>query len=139
MPGATNPIFVRSPKIGFMNVITAANITKDLSTGTIPPAVFSSNTSEGSYLDHIRGKPIGTNVASVARVFLNNGGSTTGAANNTMIAEISLQVTTATDNVALPEIMLPIKMALPPRYNVHITLATAVAAGWAFQAYGGDY
>jgi len=139
MPAGTNPIFVNRPRVGMSNTITAANITKTLSTGTLNPVLFESNTVNGSYIDHIRAKPLGTNVTSVARFFLNNGGITTQANNNSMIAEVTLSPTTATQNAAQPNLIIPIKLALPPAWNVHVTLGTAVAAGWTFTAFGGDY
>jgi len=141
MPAGTNPIFINRPKVGFSNTITAGNISKDLSTGALNPTLFQANTLNGSYLDHIRAKPLGTNVASVARIFMHNGavGGLAQANNNAMIAEITLIATTTTENTAQPETILPLKLALPPGYNVHVLLGTAVAAGWTFGAFGGDY
>ena len=133
------PVYVNKPRVGFSNTITAANITKTLQSGTITPVLFQANTVAGSYLDHIRAKPLGTNVASVARIFLNNGQSTALGNNNSMIAEVSLPPTTASVQAVLPNLILPIKMALPASWNVHVTIGTAVAAGWTFSAFGGDY
>lgn len=141
MPAGTNPIYINRPRVGFSNTITAANITKDLSTGTLNPTLFQANTINGSYLDHIRAKPLGACTQSAARFFLHNGlvGGTGRANNNAMFAEITLPTTVATENVAQPEIILPVKLALPAGWNVHVTLATAVSGGWTFGAFGGDY
>ena len=143
MPAGTQPIYVSRPKVYWSNTITAANITKDLTSGTLNPPIFQANTSNGSFVDHIRARSVGTNVASVARIFLNNGGNTAqmnnGIANNAMITEISLPVTNISETGAQPDVILPLKMALQAGYNVHVTLGTAVAGGWVFTGFGGDY
>lgn len=141
MPGTqgTAPIFVNVPKVYSSNTITAANVSKDLSTGTIPPPVFQANTTNGSFLDHIRAKPLGGQIASVARVFWNNGQATTTAINNAMITEISLPAITGTETAAQIDIVIPVKEALPPSANVYVLLGTAVANGWVFTGWGGDY
>jgi len=137
----SSPLFIRTPKVGFSNVITASNTTKTLAAGTLNRVLFESNTAYGSYLDHIRARAVGTNVASVARIFINNGGVTTDAANNSMISEITLPPTSngTFEQSAQPDIILPLKMVLNPGWNVHVLLGTAVAAGWNFGAFGGDY
>jgi hypothetical protein len=146
MPGpqGTTPIFVNVPVIYSSNVLITQNQTKDMTSGTIPNPVFKSNTSTGSYLDHIRAKPTGTNIASAARIFLNNGGVTTGlradgGANNMLLTEISLPAITISEVAAQIDIVIPIKIALPPAWNVYTVLATTVAAGWVFIGIGADY
>lgn len=138
MPAGTQPIFVNRPKIGLSNNIIAANITKDLTTGT-SNQIFAANTLNGSYFDHVRAKALGTNIASVARIFYNNGGATTGFANNALMTEISLPATTLSEVAGLVDIAVPIKVALPASSNIYVTLGTAVAAGWTFMGVGGDY
>jgi hypothetical protein len=139
MPAGTNPIYVSKPAAYWSNNIIIANTTKDLSSGTINNPVFRANSTNGSFLDHIRARASGTNVATVARFFLNNGGATTGAANNAMFTEITLSPTTVSERSSQPDVIVPVKMALQAGYNVHVTLGTAVAAGWQFSAFGGDY
>ena len=117
MPAATNPIYVSRPKVYWSNTITTANITKDLTSGTLNPPIFQANTTNGSFLDHIRVRSAGTNIGTVARIFLNNGGNTqqmsaAGLANNAMITEISLPVTTISETGAQPDVILPMKMDL---------------------------
>lgn len=144
MPGGTIPQYIAVPKVGITNNVTAANISKDLTTGTLNRVLFESNTTNGigSYLDHIRAKPHGTNIATVARFFLNKGGDTTIAANNTLFLETTLPATNAVatgTTGGLSDVLIPIKMPIPPSYNVHVLLGTAVASGWKFSAFGGDY
>jgi hypothetical protein len=82
---------------------------------------------------------LGTNVASVARVWINNGLTTGTAANNTLWDEISLPATTVTEVASQSNYELPLNFALPPNYTIYLTLGTAVAAGWDAIVVGGDY
>ena len=84
-------------------------------------------------------RPRGTNVASVLRVFLNNGASNATAANNVLIAELSLPATTLSEVAALSGNELPLNIPVPPGYRVTVTLGTAVTGGYAVTGFGGDY
>jgi hypothetical protein len=137
MPANFNPIFPVLPKVQWAVSVTTANTTKDLTSGTIS-LVFTAGTN-GAWLDRIIGQPIGTNVASLARVFLNNGATTATALNNTLIDQIGLPAVTLVENAELPDVVLPLGFAVDPGDRVYITLATAVAGGWQFTCVGGDY
>lgn len=137
MPGNTLPIFSKIARVEWANGITAANINKD-GTGTVD-TVFTAPSPDGAYLQKLVIRPRGTNVASVLRVFMNNGGVTTTAANNVMIAEVSLPATTNSEVAALSGNEVPLNVPLPPGYRVTVTLGTAVAGGYAVAAFGGDY
>ena len=82
---------------------------------------------------------LGTNTATVARVWINNGGSTGTASNNTFWDNISLASTTNTETSAQPVFELPLNIALPAGYKIYITLGTAVAAGYTITVIGGKY
>jgi len=138
LPGGAKPIFLRKPRIYFSNTILTQNQTRIATTGTITQ-VFAANTDSGSYLDHIRAKPLGTNVATVVRVFINNGGVTTQQNNNVLFTEVTLAATTLSEVAGLVDVPIPMKIPLDPGYNVYVTLGTTVAAGWNFTGVGGDY
>lgn len=115
--------------------VTAANTSKDLTSGTIN-LLYTSPT-DGALVDGVLAMPLGTNVATVARVFLNNGGATATADNQAMIAQATLPATTNSEVAAL----LPIWIPIPRRYQdvkathrLYVLLGTAVAAGWEFSA-----
>jgi hypothetical protein len=93
----------------------------------------------GSYVDRIRFKAIGTNTASVARIYINNGSTATTATNNSFIGEVSLPGTTATNTAATADIDYPLRIALPPNWCIYVGLATTVAAGWVPTVLGGRY
>ncbi len=137
MPGNLSPIFSKIGKIGFAPNITLANTAKD-GTGTVD-IVFMADATNGSFLQKLKIRPKGTNIASVLRIFLNNGGVTTTAVNNTLIDEISLPATTLSEVAALTGFEYPVNLALPAGYRLFVTLGTAVAGGYAVTGVGGDY
>jgi hypothetical protein len=140
MPANTAPIFTLTPEIQWaISAMTVANTTKDLTSGTIY-SVFTGGTN-GSYVQRIRFRTLGQNLAStVARVWINNGSTTNTAANNILWDEISLPNTSTTETTAQANYELPLNFALPPSYRIYVTLGTAPnAAGWATTIIGGDY
>ena len=137
MPGNTSPIFSKVARVEWAGGITAANTAKD-GTGTVD-TVFTADATNGSYLQKLGVRPRGSNVASVLRVFLNNGSSNTTAANNVLIAEVSLPATTLSEVAALSGNELALNIPVPPGYRVNVTLGTAVAGGYAVTGFGGDY
>jgi hypothetical protein len=94
---------------------------------------------EGSRLDFIKVRALGTNVATVIRIWINNGSVTTTAANNTLYLERTLSATTVSQTAELPDIILPLNISLAAGYRVYATFGTAVAAGFHLTAVGGDY
>ena len=137
MAGNTAPIFSKIARTAWVNGLTAANTAKD-GTGTVD-TVFTADATNGSYAQKLIIRPRGTNVASVLRVFLNNGATNATAANNAMIGEIGLPATTLTEVAALAGLELALNLPVPPGYRVQVTLGTAVAGGYAVVAIGGDY
>jgi hypothetical protein len=142
MPANNNPIFTAAPNVQWApTALAAANTAKD-GTGTVatvytsPPVGSGGN---GSYLSKLTARPAGTNVATVLRVFINNGGSTATAANNVLFAEMTLAATTLSEVAAQPDYVLPLNIAIPPGFTVTCTLGTAVAAGYFLSVAGGEY
>ena len=133
----TTPIYTASGDTQWAVSATTANTTKDLTSGTAFTAFTVSST--GGYVQRIRFKPLGNNIATVARVWLNNGNATTTASNNTLWDDITLPSTTNSENSALPTFELPINIALPPNYRIIVTLGTAVSAGYSITVVGGKY
>jgi hypothetical protein len=78
-------------------------------------------------------------VATVIRIWINNGAATTTAANNTLYLERTLSSTTVSQTAEQPDIILPMGISLAPGYRVYATFGTAVAAGFHLTAIGGDY
>jgi hypothetical protein len=107
-------------------------------TATHNKLVFTAG-ANGSFVQRLRFKAIGTNTASVARIFINNGSSNTTATNNVFYGEISLPATTAIATAATVEIDYPMNFALTPNFRIYVGLGTTVAAGWVCFAVGGEY
>jgi hypothetical protein len=138
MPANTSPIFSIAGEAQWNSeAITAANTTTDLTSGTIY-AIFTGGTN-GSYIQRIRFRHLGTNIATVARVWINNGSTTGTAANNTLWDEITLAANTVSQTAASINYELPFGFALPAGYVIYVTLGTAVAAGFKATIIGGDY
>lgn len=138
MAGNPTPIFSKVGDIQWINGIATANTTTDLTAGT-NYLVFTADATNGGYIQKVRFRSLGTNVATVARLWINNGSTTGTASNNTLFDEISLAATTVSQTAALAIYEIPLNIALPPGYKLYITIGTAVAAGYAAIAIGGKY
>lgn len=143
----TNPIFPLIPVNSWVSGTgatagtpgLAANTTTDLTSGTIYGPIETAGAVEGSRLDFIKVRSLGTNVATVIRIWINNGAVTTTAANNTLYLERTLSATTVSQTAEQPDIILPLNISLAAGYRVYATFGTAVAAGFHLTAVGGDY
>lgn len=95
--------------------------------------------SNGSYVRKLRFKPTGTNVATVARIYLNNNSIHTTFTNNAFFGEVSLPAITATNTAAMVDIDYPMEIALPTSFTIWVGLGTTVANGWICTAIAGQY
>ena len=137
MSANLNPIFVGTPVTGIGTAITAANTATD-GTGTVI-TVFTAG-SAGGYVRRLRIKALGTNVASVLRIFVNNGSTQATAANNSLIGEIPLAISTASNVAAIgPDYEYVLNLVLAASYTINVCIGTAAAAGWIVTAEGGSY
>ena len=148
MAGNTSPIFVSRGQVSTDGVITSsATMSQAITTasadytgaGAANALVFTAESTKGSFVERIRFKASGTNTASVARIFINNGADNTSAANNTFYGEQTLTASTASAVIATNEIDYAMNIALPPGFRIYVGLGTTVAAGWTATAIGGDY
>ncbi|GAI58495.1 unnamed protein product [marine sediment metagenome] len=125
------------PKIieWFTDAATAANTAKD-GTGAIN---FLLKADVDTYIDRIVFRAAGSNVASVARLWLNTGETNTVASNNTLLTEITLPATTLSETSQLAEQKIVADLWLPAGYRLAFTLGTAVSAGYLVYIVGGTY
>ena len=138
MAANTAPVYSRLGAIGLTTGITGAANTYD-GAGANDTLVFTGDATNGNFVQRLRFKAKGTNTASVARVYINNGLTNGTAANNTFYGEVSLPATTATATAATVDIDYPLNFALPPGYRIYVGLGTAVATGWTVTTIGGVY
>lgn len=117
--------------------ITAANTAKD-GTGTVD-TVFTADATDGGFVTRVAFRSLGTNVATVARLFINNGAVTTTPGNNVLFAELTLPATTLSEVAALGNQTMELSIALPPGFRLTLALGTAVAAGYRVSTIAGKY
>jgi hypothetical protein len=163
MPANTSQIFSKIGLIGHCK-LQAANTATD-GTGTLDAAgtatgtashlgtLFTSDATNGSRVERIRFMAEGTNVATVCRIFRNNGSTNGTAMNNVLVAEIALPATTASNsaliNATVKELPNPstdtaydvtaFPIVLAPGEKLMACLGTAVASWWDVCAFGGAY
>lgn len=144
MPANTLPIFSRLGDVsnngttGMNQLVTAAandytGIDSDVS------LVFTADAANGSYVRALRFMPGGTNTASVARIYINNGATPGTATNNTLWDDVTLPATTAIATSATIKIEVPMNVALPAGFRIYFGLGTAVAGGWTCNAIAGKF
>ena len=139
MAANTAPIYSKVADIQWASdIVQSANTTTTLTSGTIYP-IFTADTTNGGYVQRVRFRPLGTNAATVARVWINNGGDTTTASNNAMWDEIAIALTTVSQTAAQATYELPLNFPLPASYRLYVTLGTAVLAGFDVTVIGGKY
>jgi hypothetical protein len=139
MPGNTAPIYSKVADWQWIAGIATANTTKDLTSGTSYLA-FTADATNGGYVKKLRIRHTGVNVATVMRVFINNGSTTATVTNNILFDEIGIganAVVSESSSSTLYE--LPINEALPPGYKIYVTIGTAVAGGLAVSTVAGKY
>ena len=135
----TNPIFPLVPHVSWVNAAgLTANTTTDLTSGTNYPSGFTAG-ANGSRLDFVRARALGTNVQTVVRIWLNNGSTTGTASNQTQIFERTLTATTVSQTAEQPDVLIPLNISIAAGYILYYTFGTAVAAGYDMQVVGGDY
>lgn len=135
MAANTNVIFPLTPKAAWATLATA-NTAKD-GTGTVG-TVYTAGVN-GSRVDYLKARALGTNTATVLRVFVNNGSDNATAGNNSLVLEQTIAATTLSETAALADNLVSLDMSLPAGYKINVTIGTTVAAGLQVTGFGGDY
>lgn len=138
MPANVDPIYSRVGDIQWIDAVLTGNTDKEGDAGTVY-IVFTADATNGGFVDKIIFQPKGTNVATAARIFVNNGSATTTAANNAYVKDVTLPATTNSEVAAIGNIETALGLILPPGYRIFVTLGTTVAAGFMVAAVGGKY
>lgn len=143
MAANTTPIYSKAGQISFTPTLQTANIAKD-GTG-VTQLLFTAGV-DGARVERVRIKSLGTNVATVLRIFINNGSDPTVATNNTLYAEKTIAATTISEIAELVLNELPnitdttsFPLVLPPSYRLYCTIGNTVAAGIKVMAIGSTY
>lgn len=142
MAANTAPIFTKTANVtasGTTMTTPIVTATGDYTGVSANHALVFTAGAEGAYVKRIKFVATGTNTASVARIYLNNGSTHTTATNNQLIGQISLPGTTAINTAMTAEPEYPLEMMIPAGFTIWVGLGTTVAASWVVTAIGGDY
>jgi hypothetical protein len=140
MPGNSTPIFGRIGKIGIAQLASAVTGADLTNAGLI----FTADATNGSIVNEVRVKylPGTSTVATVFRVWLNNGSALATTTNNTLVSEFTIPIITTTQVAATPDYLIPLSrggIVLPPSWRVYATIGTYSTGTFLVSAYGGDY
>jgi len=145
MPANTSPIYsivgatdsVAANNTGLI-VGPTANTAQD-GTGTLYKAFTAG--ANGSYVQKIRFRPVGSPAATVCRVFISTS-TTTNATNTWLYDEITLPAVTVSQTAATSVFELPLNFALDPSYLLYVTFGTTTGSagtGYSVVTIAGDY
>jgi hypothetical protein len=145
MPANTSPIYsivgatdsVASNESGLV-VGPTAN-TSLTGSGTMYKA-FTAGTN-GSYVQKMRFRPVGSPAATVCRVFISSS-TTTSTTATWLYDEITLPAVTVSQTAASSVFELPINVALDPSYLLYVTFGTSTGSagtGYSVVTIAGDY
>jgi hypothetical protein len=146
MPANTAPIFsitgdvnsVASNNSGLI-VGPSANTALD-GTGANIYKAFTAG-ANGSYVQKVRFRPVGSPAATVARVFISSS-TTTNATNTWLYDEITLPSVTQSQTAASSVFEIPLNFALPANYLLYVTFGTSTGSsgtGYSVVVIAGDY
>lgn len=143
MAANTAPVFAKAGNVSTDNAgamaATLTTATGDYDgTGANNVLVFTAG-ADGSFVQRLRFVALGSNTASVARVYINNGSTPGTAANNRPYGQAALGSTSATNTTSTPDIDYPMGFPIPAGYRIYVGLGTTVAAGWACFPVAGNY
>lgn len=136
----TQPIFTKIPDVGLAVLANGTAASFDMTSG-VSASIFLAGAS-GSYINKVRIKPSGSTNATVIRIYINSGSSSTlVSGNNIVYGELSLPAVTANTTLAQNDFEIPMNLALPANYRLFAAYGTAPggAGGFHITTIGGDY
>jgi hypothetical protein len=133
---ASSPGFANTVNKGTPVKITSANTSLEPTSSL--SLVFTAP-STGSFVRKLIVRHLGTNVATVLRVFRNNGSSEAVAANNCLIAEKTIAANTLSQTAESIGYEVFLNLPLATTERLYCTIGTAVAAGVQVSVDAGDF
>lgn len=132
------PIFIGVPDVQWgTTVVATANTAMD-GTGTVL-TVFTADATNGGYVQKLNIRHAGTNVATLLRIFFNNGSTNATALNNILYGELGIAANTVSQTAPASDYVFPLNLALPLGYKINVTVGTTVSAGLYICGVGGKY
>lgn len=126
---ATAPQFAATPNKGTPGSLTAANTSTAGTGATGRLLIFTAGSTSGSSLPQVRFMHLGTNVATLCRIFRNNGSDPEVGGNNALIDEVAIASNTVSQTAESVIYNANLNLVLAPGERIYVTLATTVAAG----------
>lgn len=150
MPSNIDPVYSKTGRFGLGGTSTTFKISTSTAntnfdgTGTLDTDIwiaFTADATNGSFLRSIVAKirSTGVGVASVLRLFINNGSANGTNTNNALYKELTLPAITATQTAATPDFEIPCNIMLPAGYRILYTFGTAPVNVYMVFGIGGDY
>jgi hypothetical protein len=144
MAANTTPIFPLVPNFNGGTVTTADATASKNHDGTSSGAVciFTAG-ANGARIDEIQALPLGTNVATALRIFINNGSDPTTATNNFLYRDVTAAANTISEVAGITPISILVAsqsaLVLPAGYRLYAVVGTTIATGLQVTVIGGDY
>lgn len=126
MAANTAPIFSSKADIQW-GVVTAASAAYD-GTGTVA-TVFTAGSADGNRVERITLRALGSNAATVVRLYINNGSTSATATNNSLFQEFALAATSSSTTAVNPEFSYEIPIVLPTGYKIIAATSVVISAG----------
>jgi hypothetical protein len=146
MPANTAPIYSATGAVDSVAANNAglivgpsANTAQD-GTGANIYKLFTAG-ANGSYVQKVRFRPVGSPQATVCRIFVSSS-TTTNATNTWLYDEITLPAVTLSQTAASSVFELPLNFALDPNYLLYVTFGTSTGSagtGYSVVCVAGDY
>lgn len=122
------------PEKGSVGInLNVANTSRDMSTGTVF-LLATMGGAVGGFFNSVLLQSLGTNAICVIRFFLNNGSDPTVATNNTLIGEMQLLATTASETISLPTFTKNLNCYAPTGYRLYATRSAFTGGNAGIQA-----
>jgi len=137
MPGNTSPLFSRIANMGITTLTTGNSDHTGSGANTV--ILWTADPTNGGRADSAIAVPLGTNVATVLRIWVNNGGAPSTIANNALVSETTMAATTISEVIAQSVTLVPLALALPAGWRLLAAVSTTIAAGIAVTVAGGSY
>lgn len=159
MAANTNPIYSRqgdvqsvagigNPTAGLIVGPTANTAQDGTSSSTSMAVAFQADATNGSYVQKMRFRAVGSPAATVARIFICSVtgaltmGTTNTASNTFLYEEISLPSVTLSQTIQSPTFEVPLGFALAAGYRLLVSFGTSTGAagtGYSVVTIAGDY
>jgi hypothetical protein len=147
MPANTNPIYSalgRADSIAANDSGNVAGVVANtvLNGSGFMQKAFTANTSNGSYVQKMRFRPVNSPAGTVARVFVSSNSTAVSSTATWLFDEITLPAVTLSQTAATSVFELPLNFAMPPNYALWVTFGTSTGTsgnGYSVVTIAGDY